>query len=111
MFCVHLFLFLPSLVVFDDHTSLYLTRHPPFLPPGPFCMLGLQNLRRAIQCSRTAELGLDFQIEFHPFLLDPTLTETPQCKRTRYVEKFGKDRFEVVERSLIEKGKKAGIDL
>ncbi len=74
-------------------------------------MLGLQNLRRAIQCSRTAELGLDFQIEFHPFLLDPSLTETPVCKRSRYVEKFGKDRFEVVERNLVERGKKAGIDL
>jgi predicted DsbA family dithiol-disulfide isomerase len=74
-------------------------------------MLGLQNLRRAISCSKTAQLGLDFSIEFHPFLLDPTLTEQPVCKRTRYENKFGKDRCEVVMRSLAERGKKSGIDL
>ncbi len=74
-------------------------------------MLGLQNLRKAISCSRTAQLGLDFIIEYHPFLLDPTLGEAPMCKRTRYMQKFGKDRFPVMERVMLDRFQAAGLEV
>ena len=43
----------------------------------PFCFIGKRKLDRAIQLTKEKEFGndLDFDVEFKPFLLDPTLSD------------------------------------
>ena len=80
-------------------------------------------------------MNVDFDIQFHPFLLDPSLPEDkwvnvirnrviftlksllirnlgrPVDKKERYQLKFGKERFEGMEKMMIQRGKLVGINL
>lgn len=64
------------------------------------CNLGEQNL------------PLDFSVSFAPFLLDPTLPETPgENKLERYAKKFGgMEKVKAMETAMIERGKGEGIN-
>ncbi|PAV18071.1 thioredoxin [Pyrrhoderma noxium] len=77
----------------------------------PFCYIGKRKLDRAIDIAKEKGLKLEFDVQFHPFLLDPTLTEdNPVNKRSRYAEKFGKERSVTLEKMMIERGKQSGIN-
>jgi len=78
----------------------------------PFCYIGKRKLERAISIAKDKGLNLSFKLQFHPFLLDPTLKEdTPVVKRDRYVSKFGgHERVQAMEKMMIERGKEVGID-
>jgi predicted DsbA family dithiol-disulfide isomerase len=45
----------------------------------PFCFIGKRKLDRALETFKASEdgkeSGVDFDVEFKPFLLDPSLTE------------------------------------
>ena len=41
----------------------------------PFCFIGKRKLDRAIEISKERGMNIDFDVQFHPFLLDPTLPE------------------------------------
>ncbi|KAL5505026.1 hypothetical protein ACEPAH_7689 [Sanghuangporus vaninii] len=77
----------------------------------PFCFIGKRKLDRAIEIAKERGMNAEFGVEFHPFLLDPTLREDePEDKRERYNRKFGKERFEGMEKTMIQRGKQVGIN-
>ncbi|KAL5483569.1 hypothetical protein ACEPAI_8801 [Sanghuangporus weigelae] len=77
----------------------------------PFCFIGKRKLDRAIEIAKERGMNAEFGVEFHPFLLDPTLREDePEDKRERYHRKFGKERFEGMEKMMIQRGKQVGIN-
>ncbi|KAL7417058.1 thioredoxin-like protein [Mrakia frigida] len=77
----------------------------------PFCFIGLRKIQAAIASSKAKDPSLNFSLEFHPYLLDPTLSTTPTNKRGRYIEKFGgAERVESMEKMMIARGKEVGIN-
>ncbi|KAH8110888.1 thioredoxin-like protein [Phellopilus nigrolimitatus] len=78
----------------------------------PFCFIGKRKLERAIDIAKERGLNLDFDVEFHPFLLDPTLdTDVPVSKRMRYEGKYGAERFAAMEKAMVARGRENGINL
>ncbi|KAI5474400.1 protein disulfide oxidoreductase [Pseudohyphozyma bogoriensis] len=73
---------------------------------------GFRRIKKAIAQAEAANLPLDFSIRFAPFLLDPTLPETPgEVKRERYERKFGgKEKVKAMEMAMIERGRGEGIE-
>lgn len=43
----------------------------------PFCFIGFRRIQSAIKQAKEQDLPLDFSIRFAPFLLDPTLPNSP----------------------------------
>lgn len=77
----------------------------------PFCYIGKRKLEQALELARERGLSASFDVEFKPFLLDPTLrTNAPVVKRERYREKFGAARAPKMEEAMKERGKDVGID-
>jgi predicted DsbA family dithiol-disulfide isomerase len=84
--------------------------------PGPFCILGLRYLQQAIATAQSSDPSsplahLDFELEFKPFLLDPTLTREPIDKREKYEARFGKEKFAQMEVMMQQRAKACGLDL
>jgi len=80
-------------------------------PICPFCFIGKRKLERAIEIAKEKELNLEYDIQFHPFLLDPTLKPGLSVnKRERYVKKFGADRAPLMQKMMTERGKENGIN-
>jgi predicted DsbA family dithiol-disulfide isomerase len=84
--------------------------------PGPFCILGLRYLQQAIATAQSSDPSsplahLDFELEFKPFLLDPTLTREPIDKREKYEARFGKEKFAQMEVMMQQRAKVCGLDL
>ncbi|UBM57304.1 DsbA family oxidoreductase [Marinilongibacter aquaticus] len=72
----------------------------------PWCFVGKKNLEKAI----SANTDTDFQVNWHPFQLDPTLPESGQDRDEYMANKFGSvERFEMMTENLVEKGNGAGI--
>lgn len=93
---------------------LYLASSSPL--PGPFCILGLRYLQQAIATAQSSDPSsplahLDFELEFKPFLLDPTLTREPIDKREKYEARFGKDKFAQMEAVMQKRAKSCGLNL
>ena len=79
---------------------------------GPFCYIGYKNYDQGVALAKKNQLNLDFDLEFKPFLLDPTLGKDPVVKRDRYAQKFGgKERVAAMEQQMIQRGKDVGINL
>ncbi|KAI5120065.1 hypothetical protein M0805_002627 [Coniferiporia weirii] len=77
----------------------------------PFCFIGKRKLDRAIVIAKEKGLNLDFEVEYHPYLLDPSLTlDTPIDRRVRAKRKFGKDRGVMMEKMMIARGKEVGLN-
>lgn len=56
----------------------------------PFCFVGFRRIQKAVAQAKAENLPLDFSISFSPFLLDPTLPESPgENKLARYNAKYG----------------------
>lgn len=47
----------------------------------PFCFIGYRRIQSAIKQAKEQNLPLDFSIRFAPFLLDPTLPNSPGPSR------------------------------
>jgi len=70
----------------------------------PFCYVGKRRIEEAIR--RSSHLPLSFNIKFAPFLLDPTLPDSPgENKRERYQRRFGgADKVAAMEKAMFERG-------
>lgn len=85
----------------------------------PFCYIGYRNLQRAIETYRERARAdpdrypaFEFHLEFKPFLLDPTLGKQGVEKREKYAAKFGgRERMQVMEQMMKQKGEACGIHL
>ncbi|KAM0755769.1 thioredoxin-like protein [Meredithblackwellia eburnea MCA 4105] len=78
----------------------------------PWCYVGYRRIQSAIKQAKDENLPLDFSITFHPFLLDPTLPESPgENKLERYQRRFGGlDKVKAMTDSMKERGLKEGIN-
>jgi len=77
----------------------------------PWCYIGYKQINRAIDQAKANNLPLTFDIEFGPFMLDPSLpTSGGQPKLERYVDKFGADRARSITANLDKVGKSLGIN-
>ena len=71
----------------------------------PWCFVGKRRLEAAIR----AVPGLEYNVRWHPFQLDPTLPAAGVDKMTRYEEKFGKQRIGAMLSQMKEVGRREGI--
>ncbi|RIA95425.1 thioredoxin-like protein [Glomus cerebriforme] len=76
----------------------------------PWCYVGKRRLGEAIKQSRELYPNFSFEIEWHPYLLDPSLTKEAQSKKERLLKKFGESTFNSNAAILIELGKEIGIN-
>ncbi|KAJ9122056.1 hypothetical protein QFC24_004283 [Naganishia onofrii] len=81
----------------------------------PFCFFGIRNLKKALA---TAKLNtssplarLKFDLEFKPFVLDPTLTREPIDRRKKYEARHGKEGLVAREKMMQERAKECGVTL
>ncbi|KAI5117663.1 hypothetical protein M0805_009696 [Coniferiporia weirii] len=74
-----------------------------------WCYVEQIELERGIALARKAELPLDFVVQFHPFILNPSLPfDTPVSKKEYYMQKKG-DKFIEVTEMIQARMKKEGL--
>lgn len=73
------------------------------------CYVGKRRLEEAIKQSKELYPNLSFEIEWFPYLLDPSLTKEPQSKKEILMKKFGESTFNSNAAILIESGREIGI--
>eukprot|EP01118_Nematostelium_gracile_P006496 TRINITY_DN2087_c0_g1_i1.p1 TRINITY_DN2087_c0_g1~~TRINITY_DN2087_c0_g1_i1.p1 ORF type:complete len:212 (-),score=57.70 TRINITY_DN2087_c0_g1_i1:59-694(-) len=71
----------------------------------PWCYVGKKRFEKAITM---APKDLQFQVEWLPFFLDPTLPKDGVSKQDHYYRKFGPS-FEQMEKRMLQVGKDEGI--
>lgn len=77
----------------------------------PWCYIGFKQINNAIQRAKDNHLPITFDVEFSPFMLDPTLPSKGSRPRwDRYLEKFGEPRAKAIVQTLDKVGKELGID-
>ena len=77
-------------------------------PVCPWCYVGKANLDKAL----AAHPDHPFQIQWHPFQLNPDMPPEGVAKRAYLEEKFGgKDRVDAVHERLREVARGAGVDM
>lgn len=76
----------------------------------PFCYVGLRRIQSAIAKVQAKHSDVRVDIQFAPFLLDPSLPTAGTDKRGRYIEKYGAARFETMEKEMVARGKLENID-
>jgi predicted DsbA family dithiol-disulfide isomerase len=74
------------------------------------CFVGKRRLEKAISTYQTSHPDTKFDIKWHPFELDPTLTKTPVNKLDRYAAKFGAARVGSLVEHMKQTGKGDGIN-
>lgn len=76
-------------------------------PVCPWCYVGKANLDRALE----AHPDHPFQVEWHPFQLNPDMPAEGVDKKRYLEEKFGADRLTGVHLRLIEMSRAAGAEI
>ncbi|KZP00369.1 thioredoxin-like protein [Calocera viscosa TUFC12733] len=77
----------------------------------PWCYIGFKQINNAIQKAKDNKLPITFDVEFAPFMLDPTLPVHGSKPRwERYKAKFGEERAKAVVQNLGNVGKELGIN-
>ncbi|KAI9227491.1 MAG: thioredoxin-like protein [Piptocephalis tieghemiana] len=73
----------------------------------PWCYVGKRRVERAMRQVPEAQ----YKVTWHPFILDPTLSDTPESKRERLIRKFGASRVPAMESYLKQIGEREGLQL
>ena len=74
----------------------------------PWCYIGKKRLESAIN---EADNEYDFEVNFKPFQLDPTIPKEGMDRKTYFANKFGsEERVEEIYQSVELAGKSVGID-
>ncbi|KAF9095208.1 hypothetical protein BGX29_009132 [Mortierella sp. GBA35] len=78
----------------------------------PWCYIGKKRLEKAITEFKSAPEHKDvqFQIDWHPYQLDPSASRTPVKKMDMYATKFGAARAPLIRDRMIQVGKEEGIN-
>ncbi|OZJ01794.1 hypothetical protein BZG36_05189 [Bifiguratus adelaidae] len=78
----------------------------------PWCFIGKRRLEKAIANTKAAhpDAQIEFNIDWQPFQLDPTLPKEGYNKREHYIEKFGKARAQAMFPRMEAVGKDDGIN-
>ncbi|KAF9363310.1 hypothetical protein BGX34_004416 [Mortierella sp. NVP85] len=77
----------------------------------PWCYIGKKRLETAITSfkSKAENKEVEFEVNWHPYQLDPSASETPVPKMVMYSRKFGQDRAPLIRDRMIQVGKEEGI--
>ncbi|KAG0344434.1 hypothetical protein BG004_004491 [Podila humilis] len=78
----------------------------------PWCYIGKKRLEKAItsfKASSPDHKDVNFEVNWHPYQLDPAASKTPIPKMTMYARKFGQERAPLLRDRMIEVGKEEGI--
>ncbi|KAG2188012.1 hypothetical protein INT44_000763 [Umbelopsis vinacea] len=76
----------------------------------PWCFIGKRRLEKAITSYQVSHPDTKFDIKWHPFELDPTLSKTPANKLERYAAKFGAAKVDGLVEHMKRMGKGDGIN-
>ncbi|KAG0263743.1 hypothetical protein BG011_008172 [Mortierella polycephala] len=78
----------------------------------PWCYIGKRRIDKAIAAykSKPGHEDVQFEISWHPYQLDPSLSKSPTPKMTMYAQKFGPDRAPLIRDRMIQVGKEEGIN-
>ena len=71
----------------------------------PWCFLGKRRLDKALEQLD----GLEVEVAWRPFMLDPTIPPDGLDRRAYLADKFGEDRLESLHDPLVEAGKEDGV--
>lgn len=78
----------------------------------PWCYIGHKDLERGIAQARAADLPVDFVIQYHPYILNPSMTCSETKTKKEYFErKFGVEGAAKMRALLMARGKEEGITL
>ncbi|KAG9072711.1 hypothetical protein KI688_000486 [Linnemannia hyalina] len=78
----------------------------------PWCYVGKKRLEKAITAFKAAPEHKDvqFQIDWHPYQLDPSASRVPIKKMDMYANKFGAARAPLIRDRMIQVGQEEGIN-
>lgn len=77
----------------------------------PWCYIGYKELLEAIAKVQRVRPGAQVDVEYRPFLLDPTLNcKEPVDKGTYFLKKFGEQRSKQIHTVINARGADLGID-
>ncbi|KAF9922669.1 hypothetical protein FBU30_007216 [Linnemannia zychae] len=78
----------------------------------PWCYIGKKRLEKAIATFKAASDHKDvqFQVNWHPYQLDPSLPDVPIKKMDMYASKFGAARAPLIRERMIQVGQEEGIN-
>ncbi|KAG8968153.1 hypothetical protein FRC03_008506 [Tulasnella sp. 419] len=77
----------------------------------PWCYIGQRELQNAIEETKKTHQEITFDLEYRPFLLDPTLSCDHAIDKTAHYErKFGPERMKSARQMLVQRGKDLGIN-
>jgi len=79
----------------------------------PWCYVAHREVQAALKKIRAEFPDGKFQLQYRPYLLDPTLpkpSEKPICRIACYKAKFGEQKLKEITQRLLQRGKEAGID-
>ncbi|KAF7726238.1 hypothetical protein EC973_008948 [Apophysomyces ossiformis] len=71
----------------------------------PWCFIGKRRLDKAIEQFKTTNPNTEFEIQWHPFQLDPMLSKEPITKLEMYRRRFG----EIRARQMVPYMKNVGV--
>eukprot|EP01018_Ginkgo_biloba_P003797 Gb_11183 [translate_table: standard] len=73
----------------------------------PWCFVGKRHLDKAMNASKDL---YDFQVRWHPFLLNPSAPKEGIEKSIYYKQKFGEDRVKLITSRVIKAFQDVGVD-
>ncbi|KAG0372262.1 hypothetical protein BGX24_000485 [Mortierella sp. AD032] len=78
----------------------------------PWCYIGKKRLEKAITAFKSTPEHKDvqFQIDWHPYQLDPSASKVPVRKMDMYASKFGAARAPLIRDRMIHVGQEEGIN-
>lgn len=79
--------------------------------PGPFCIIGLRNLQKGIEIAKASGCPVDVNLKLLPFILDPSLTDTPVSRQAKYEAKYGHAGLASREAQIAAIGKTVGVNM
>ncbi|KAF9049530.1 thioredoxin-like protein [Hymenopellis radicata] len=78
----------------------------------PWCCIGFRHVQLAMKQIRESGLNVEFEIEFHPFMLDASLPPSPGYnKRAWYASRLGASRIKAAEEQMVALGLSEGVRL
>ncbi|KAF9437233.1 hypothetical protein BGZ76_001522 [Entomortierella beljakovae] len=78
----------------------------------PWCFIGKKRLEKAITSfkSKPGHQDVQFEVNWHPYQLDPTSSKTPVSKMEMYAKKFGEAKAPLIRDHMIKVGHEEGIN-
>ncbi|KAF9902424.1 hypothetical protein EC991_004971 [Linnemannia zychae] len=78
----------------------------------PWCYVGKKRLEKAITAFKNTpeHQNVQFQVDWHPYQLDPSASRVPVKKMDMYASKFGAARAPLIRDRMIQVGQEEGIN-